>query len=67
MSCIILVWNAYFIEYRQWQCCRIGLRAGNLFHYLGEVDNELSEAAGIPGCVFVHLSGFVGGDRSYEG
>ncbi|KAL3574705.1 hypothetical protein D5086_022806 [Populus alba] len=40
-------------EYRQWQCCLIGLRAGNLFHYLGEVDNELSEAAGIPGCVFV--------------
>ena len=47
-------------EYRQWQYCLIGLRAGNLFHYLGEVDNELSEAAGIPGCVFVPLSGFIG-------
>lgn len=28
---------------------------------------ELSEAAGIPGCVFVHMSGFIGGNESYEG
>ncbi|XP_070680632.1 uncharacterized protein [Malus domestica] len=30
-------------------------------------DEELSKAAGIPGCVFVHMSGFVGGNQSYEG
>ncbi|KAM1018544.1 hypothetical protein ACFX2C_040159 [Malus domestica] len=30
-------------------------------------DEELSKAAGIPGCVVVHMSGFVGGNQSYEG
>lgn len=29
--------------------------------------DELSEVAGIPGCVFVHMSGFIGGNQSYEG
>ncbi|KAB5524067.1 hypothetical protein DKX38_021816 [Salix brachista] len=33
----------------------------------GLVDDELSEATGIPGCVFVHMSGFIGGNQSYEG
>ncbi|XP_057477735.1 LOW QUALITY PROTEIN: uncharacterized protein LOC130765346 [Actinidia eriantha] len=28
---------------------------------------ELSKEAGIPGCVFVHMSGFIGGNQSYEG
>ena len=30
-------------------------------------DDELSEASGIPGGVFVHISGFVGGNKTYEG
>ena len=30
-------------------------------------DEELSRETGIPGCVFVHMSGFIGGNRSYEG
>jgi len=30
-------------------------------------DAELSEKSGIPGCVFVHASGFIGGAMSYEG
>ncbi|XP_062146414.1 uncharacterized protein LOC133854300 [Alnus glutinosa] len=30
-------------------------------------DEELSRKAGIPGCVFVHMSGFIGGNQSYEG
>ncbi|GMY30625.1 UPF0160 protein-like [Fagus crenata] len=30
-------------------------------------DDELSKVAGIPGCVFVHMSGFIGGNQSYEG
>ncbi|KAJ7942938.1 UPF0160 protein MYG1, mitochondrial [Quillaja saponaria] len=30
-------------------------------------DNELSGVAGISGCVFVHMSGFIGGNQSYEG
>jgi uncharacterized UPF0160 family protein len=30
-------------------------------------DAALSEAAGVPGCVFVHASGFIGGNATYEG
>ncbi|XP_074308136.1 uncharacterized protein LOC141643013 [Silene latifolia] len=30
-------------------------------------DNELSGKSGIPGGVFVHMSGFIGGNVSYEG
>ncbi|KAF5938500.1 hypothetical protein HYC85_022759 [Camellia sinensis] len=30
-------------------------------------DEELSKEAGIPGCVFVHMSGFIGGNQSFEG
>ncbi|KAJ0105229.1 hypothetical protein Patl1_17426 [Pistacia atlantica] len=30
-------------------------------------DDELSKEAGIPDCVFVHMSGFIGGNKSYEG
>ncbi|XP_030511460.1 MYG1 protein-like [Rhodamnia argentea] len=30
-------------------------------------DDELSKESGIPGCVFVHMSGFIGGNHTYEG
>ena len=30
-------------------------------------DEQLSNESGIPGCVFVHMSGFIGGNQSYEG
>lgn len=30
-------------------------------------DEELSKEAGIPGCVFVHMSGFIGGNQNFEG
>ncbi|XP_047321861.1 MYG1 protein-like [Impatiens glandulifera] len=30
-------------------------------------DAELSKENGIPGCVFVHMSGFIGGNLSYDG
>ncbi|XP_077243101.1 MYG1 protein C694.04c-like [Tasmannia lanceolata] len=30
-------------------------------------DDVLSQEAGIPGCVFVHMSGFIGGNQSYDG
>lgn len=30
-------------------------------------DEALSELAGIPGCVFVHASGFIGGNQTREG
>ncbi|GBG28575.1 UPF0160 protein MYG1, mitochondrial [Hondaea fermentalgiana] len=35
--------------------------------YRGIRDDALSEAWGIPGCIFVHNSGFIGGNRTYEG
>ncbi|KAK1307209.1 hypothetical protein QJS10_CPA10g00622 [Acorus calamus] len=30
-------------------------------------DEDLSKVSGIPGCVFVHMSGFIGGNQSYDG
>jgi len=30
-------------------------------------DEELSQASGIPGCIFVHTSGFIGGNKTKEG
>ncbi|KAL5208685.1 hypothetical protein ABZP36_033120 [Zizania latifolia] len=30
-------------------------------------DDELSNDTGIPGCVFVHMSGFIGGNKTFEG
>ncbi|GBF89168.1 metal-dependent hydrolase [Raphidocelis subcapitata] len=30
-------------------------------------DDELSAACGVPGCVFIHASGFIGGNATYEG
>lgn len=33
----------------------------------GKRDEELSTISGIPGCIFVHASGFIGGNESYEG
>lgn len=36
-------------------------------HWRGLEGKELSVIAGIPGCVFVHVSGFIGGNQTYEG
>lgn len=33
----------------------------------GVRDDALSELSGIDGCVFVHASGFIGGNKTYEG
>lgn len=33
----------------------------------GVRDEELSSVTGIEGCVFVHASGFIGGNKTYEG
>ncbi|XP_067939504.1 MYG1 exonuclease-like isoform X1 [Watersipora subatra] len=35
--------------------------------WCGVRDNELSELTGIPGCVFVHANGFIGGNETYQG
>ena len=36
-------------------------------HWRGLRDDELSKETGIPGCVFVHMSGFIGGNQTYDG
>ncbi|CAL5205341.1 unnamed protein product [Lathyrus oleraceus] len=56
-------------DYRQWQFHRQDLRAENPLPYLwrGLENDRLSEVAGIPGCTFVHMSGFIGGNQSYDG
>ncbi|KAH9828398.1 Uncharacterized protein family (UPF0160) [Teratosphaeria destructans] len=33
----------------------------------GVRDEDLSEVSGIPGCIFVHASGFIGGNQTFEG
>lgn len=33
----------------------------------GVRDDALSELSGIPGCVFVHAGGFIGGNKTKEG
>ncbi|KAL3842742.1 hypothetical protein ACJMK2_020730 [Sinanodonta woodiana] len=35
--------------------------------WCGLRDAELSEKSGIPGCIFVHANGFIGGNETYEG
>lgn len=35
--------------------------------WCGIRDDALSEQIGIPGCIFVHANGFVGGNDTYEG
>lgn len=42
-------------------------RLGLLEAWRGVRDDQLSTLAGIPGCVFVHASGFIGGNKTYEG
>ena len=44
-------------------CCRLSLRQ----EWCGFRDDELSQISGIPGCIFVHANGFIGGNRSKEG
>ena len=35
--------------------------------WCGLRDKQLSEVSGIPGCVFVHANGFIGGNLTYQG
>jgi uncharacterized UPF0160 family protein len=35
--------------------------------WCGLRDDALSAASGIPGCVFAHANGFIGGNATYEG
>ncbi|CAM9829846.1 unnamed protein product [Chrysoparadoxa australica] len=35
--------------------------------WCGVRDEDLSKASGIPGCIFVHVNGFIGGNKTREG
>lgn len=48
-------------------CEMLSLRLSLPEDWRGLRDNVLSEKAGIPDCVFVHASGFIGGNQTYEG
>lgn len=42
-------------------------RLSLLEKWCGVRDEKLSEVSGIPNCIFVHASGFIGGNKTYEG
>jgi uncharacterized UPF0160 family protein len=55
-------------ESGKWRVQAIGLDAGSFENrkplpaaWRGLRDEELSRESGVPGCVFVHASGFIGG------
>lgn len=43
------------------------LRKGLPTAWRGLRDDNLSTTSGIPGCVFIHAAGFIGGNKTYEG
>lgn len=43
--------------------CRLSLKE----EWRGLRDEELSKISGIPGCIFVHANGFIGGNKTREG
>lgn len=44
-----------------------GFRVGICKSWRGLRDDALSSESGIEGCIFVHTSGFIGGNKTYEG
>ncbi|OMP02836.1 Metal-dependent protein hydrolase [Corchorus olitorius] len=59
---------------KQWRVQAVGVspdrfesRKALPAQWRGLRDDELTKGAGIPGCVFVHMSGFIGGNQTYEG
>nr|CCC95830.1 unnamed protein product [Trypanosoma congolense IL3000] len=45
----------------------VGFESRKALPWRGLRDAELSEASGVDGGVFVHVSGFIGGNKTYEG
>eukprot|EP00887_Chlorella_sp_A99_P007019 scaffold2.g7019.t1 len=59
---------------KKWRVQAVGVAPGSFESrrplpqaWRGFRDSELSELAGIPGCVFVHAGGFIGGHATEEG
>eukprot|EP00640_Fibrocapsa_japonica_P001825 CAMPEP_0113937208 /NCGR_PEP_ID=MMETSP1339-20121228/3879_1 /TAXON_ID=94617 /ORGANISM="Fibrocapsa japonica" /LENGTH=444 /DNA_ID=CAMNT_0000939893 /DNA_START=228 /DNA_END=1562 /DNA_ORIENTATION=- /assembly_acc=CAM_ASM_000762 len=58
----------------QWRVQAVAAESGSFQSRLalpppwrGLRDQDLSTASGIPGCIFVHTTGFIGGNLSFEG
>ena len=58
----------------KWRIRAVGVEGGGFINrkdlpddWKGMRDQELSDISGIPGCVFVHAGGFIGGNHSFEG
>ena len=58
----------------KWRIRAVGVEAGGFENrrslpdaWKGVRDDELSKVSGIPGCVFVHAGGFIGGNKTFEG
>ena len=49
------------------KCVYACFRLSLLEEWKGIRDEELSKLSGIAGCIFVHASGFIGGNNTYEG
>ncbi|KAF7196312.1 hypothetical protein HII31_02379 [Pseudocercospora fuligena] len=61
-------------ENSKWRIRAVSLEPGSFENrkglpeaWRGVRDEELSKLSGIPGCIFVHASGFIGGNQTYEG
>lgn len=59
---------------KKWRVQAVGIAPGSFesrrplpSSWRGVRDDQLSSIAGIPGCVFVHASGFIGGNETQEG
>lgn len=59
---------------KQWRVQAVGVspdrfesRKALPSQWRGLRDDDLSKESGIPGCVFVHMSGFIGGNQSFDG
>ncbi|KAF2863999.1 metal-dependent protein hydrolase [Piedraia hortae CBS 480.64] len=58
----------------KWRVRAVSLKPGSFEsrkslpeQWRGVRDDELSKVNGIPGCIFVHASGFIGGNKTFEG
>lgn len=58
---------------KDWRVCAVPTAFGSFvsrlplhIDYSGLRDEQLSQVSGIPGCIFVHATGFIGGGNSKE-
>ena len=62
-TALTVVFKFFLFDYYIFSLSRLSLLA----EWHGVRDEALSELSGIPGCVFVHASGFIGGNKTFDG